>query len=303
MRGFVRQWGKAEREVFLLHCSLAHSGAWDGVVRALGPSLHCTAPDILGHGRAPDVDPALDLHDQCYEALLSDLPEGRFDVVGHSFGGTLALRLAEEMPDRVRSLTLIEPVLFAAAKGSGAFSAHQRLMQDYAAAEGDGDRLAETRAFLDVWGNGTAFDDLPEAQRRYSMDRIHLIKLSDPALFEDSAGLVPRLSEVTAPTLLVEGGDSPKVIAAILDRMERGEGTLGRLSTDETLYVSLNDAAAALIHLEDWLAVSVAPGDIAEGVAVDGLPVAQGSGGLVAIAVSRTTDAIAEVTVGFVVLL
>ena len=38
-------------------------------------------------------------------------------------------------------------------------------------------------------------------------------------------------------------------LTVILDRMERGEGTLGRLSTDETLYVSLNEAAASLISL------------------------------------------------------
>jgi phospholipid/cholesterol/gamma-HCH transport system substrate-binding protein len=35
-------------------------------------------------------------------------------------------------------------------------------------------------------------------------------------------------------------------LGEILGRMERGEGTLGRLSTDETLYVSLNGAAASL---------------------------------------------------------
>jgi phospholipid/cholesterol/gamma-HCH transport system substrate-binding protein len=35
----------------------------------------------------------------------------------------------------------------------------------------------------------------------------------------------------------------------ILGRMERGEGTLGRLSTDESLFVSLNTAAATLTAL------------------------------------------------------
>jgi phospholipid/cholesterol/gamma-HCH transport system substrate-binding protein len=35
-------------------------------------------------------------------------------------------------------------------------------------------------------------------------------------------------------------------LGEILGRMERGEGTLGRLSTDESLYVSLNSAAASL---------------------------------------------------------
>jgi len=221
MTGFARHWGDGPRQVLLLHCSLAHSGAWEGVVRALGPvGLHCTAPDILGHGRAPDIDPSRDLHDQCCDAVLTHLPDGPVDVVGHSFGGTLALRLAEDQPDRVRSLTLIEPVLFAAAKGSGQLTAHWDRMGDYGLAEASGDRVATTREFLKVWGNGADYEAIPEAQRRYAVDRIDLIKLSEPALFEDSAGLVPRLSMVTAPTLLVEGSDSPPVVAAILDRLQ-----------------------------------------------------------------------------------
>ncbi|MFO7921914.1 MAG: alpha/beta hydrolase [Nioella sp.] len=221
MTGFVRYWGAGPRAVLALHCSLAHSGAWEGVARALGPGLHLTAPDILGHGKAPGIDPARDLHDQCYEAILPHLPEGRCDVIGHSFGATLALRLAEQRPDRIRSLTLIEPVLFAAAKSSGVFSAHLSEMADYAAAEARADRAATARAFLSVWGNGRAFEDLPAAQQTYATERIHLIKAAEPALFEDSAGLVPRLREVAAPTLLVEGGESPRIIHAILDRMAR----------------------------------------------------------------------------------
>ena len=190
-------------------------------MRALGPGFRCSAPDILGHGKAPDIDLARDLHDQCYEAILPHLPDGRFDAVGHSFGATLALRLAEEFPDRIRSLTLVEPVIFAAAKGSGAFLAHLSRMADYARAEASGNKEATTRAFLDVWGNGTTFEDVPPAQKAYAMKRIDLIKASEPALFEDSANLVPRLMNVSAPMLLVEGGESPPIIAAILDRIER----------------------------------------------------------------------------------
>lgn len=37
-------------------------------------------------------------------------------------------------------------------------------------------------------------------------------------------------------------------LATVLDRLERGEGTLGRLSADDSLYVSLNEAARS-IHL------------------------------------------------------
>ena len=38
-------------------------------------------------------------------------------------------------------------------------------------------------------------------------------------------------------------------LSTILGRMERGEGTLGRLSTDESLYVTMNTAAATLQSL------------------------------------------------------
>jgi phospholipid/cholesterol/gamma-HCH transport system substrate-binding protein len=38
-------------------------------------------------------------------------------------------------------------------------------------------------------------------------------------------------------------------LRSVLDRMDRGEGTLGRLSTDESLYVNLNTAAEALANL------------------------------------------------------
>ena len=57
----------------------------------------------------------------------------------------------------------------------------------------------------------------------------------------------------SAMAALADTGESLDAATAsltvILDRMERGEGTLGRLSTDETLYVSLNDAAASLTSL------------------------------------------------------
>ena len=38
-------------------------------------------------------------------------------------------------------------------------------------------------------------------------------------------------------------------LRSVLARMDRGEGTLGRLSTDETLYVNLNTAVETLTAL------------------------------------------------------
>jgi lipase len=217
----VSHWGDGPRDLLMLHCSLAQGAAWKGVAAALPGGLTLTAPDLVGHGRGLAYDATRDLHDQCYEAVLPHLPQGRFDAVGHSFGATLALRLALEMPDRVRSLTLIEPVLFAAAKGSGTFTPHQDAETTLGMDAARQDQVAVTRQFLRLWGSGADFDDLPAHQRDYMAARIHLIDAARPALFGDSAGLVPRLGQVAAPTLLMAGGDCLPVIEAILDRMER----------------------------------------------------------------------------------
>ena len=67
----------------------------------------------------------------------------------------------------------------------------------------------------------------------------------------DIASAIARADSAMA--MLAETGESLDAattsLSVILGRMENGEGTLGRLSTDETLYVSLNDAAAALNSL------------------------------------------------------
>jgi len=213
--GFARHWGAGKKPALLLHCSLAHSGAWEGVAHALSDRLRLTAPDLVGHGRGPAHDPARDYHDQATEAAKGHLPDAPCHLIGHSFGATVALRLALDHPGRVASLTLIEPVLFAAARGLPGW---QRQMAEFAglnAAFANGDQALATRLFLSVWGEGADFDDLPAAQRAYLQDRIWVVAASRAALEDDAARLVPRLSQLTCPVLLIEGDRSPPVIAEI----------------------------------------------------------------------------------------
>ncbi|MBC7676775.1 MAG: alpha/beta fold hydrolase, partial [Rhodoferax sp.] len=118
-----RVWDKGgARPVLALHCSLAHAGAWSGLVDHLS-GVTVTALDQPGHGRAADWDGVTDLHGlttrlsiEMAEAMGGGIP---IDVIGHSFGATVALRMALERPDLVRSLVLIEPPLFAAARAGG----------------------------------------------------------------------------------------------------------------------------------------------------------------------------------------
>lgn len=185
------------------------------MARALADRLTLTAPDLVGHGKGPDRDLDRDYHDHCAEGALAHLPDTPCHLVGHSFGATLALRLALDHPERVASLTLIEPVLFAAARGQPGWLREMAAFAGLEAAFAADDRAAATRAFLSAWGDGPPFDSLPSAQRTYLQDRVWVVAASSPALHADSAGLLPRLGQIGCPVLLLEGDRSPKVIGEI----------------------------------------------------------------------------------------
>ncbi|MEX3016402.1 alpha/beta fold hydrolase [Gymnodinialimonas hymeniacidonis] len=216
----VRHWGQGAEPALLLHCTLAHGGAWAGVARHLAHRLTMSAPDLLAHGAGPEADRNRDFHDQASEAAARHLPDAPAHLIGHSFGATLALRLAVEAPERVRSLTLIEPVLFCAADGPGR-AAHDAHFAPLAAAMTDGDLAEAARVFLGLWGTED-FDDLPKAQQRYIIDRIWIPEATEPALIQDRAALLPRLGDLYVPTLLIEGAHSPPVINEINTRLALG---------------------------------------------------------------------------------
>ncbi len=207
-----------------IHCSLAHNGVWAPLLKALGEEDPILI-ELPGHGQAPDWDERQDYQDQALDAALSALPEEPVALVGHSFGGTVALRLAVEAPQRVASLTLIEPVFFAAAREAGdpAYNAHVAAFEPFLAAIKDGEKETAARLFTGMWGTGLPWGRIPEAQRQYLIDRIHLIPAGAPAIEEDRAGLLRpgRLEALGMPVHLIEGAASPKVIGAIQGELSR----------------------------------------------------------------------------------
>jgi pimeloyl-ACP methyl ester carboxylesterase len=216
-----RVWGpQGGLPLLALHCSLSHGGEWSALAAEM-PAQRLVAWDQPGHGRQPEWDGVSDLHRAATAdaaAMAEAFGQGApVDLMGHSFGATVALRLALERPDLVRRLILIEPVLFAAARGTVAFDGFaegQGEMQRRLAA---GDTGGATAAFLADWGGGLPFDSLPPALRDYMTARIRMIPAQNGVLAEDTAGLLQpgRLEALRGPVLLVEGDRSPPVVAAI----------------------------------------------------------------------------------------
>jgi len=221
---FVRQLGQGPRAALGIHCSLAHSGAWAPLMAELNGALTMTAFDLPGHGRSAAWEPALwGAADYIGAARATALEllrgaEAPVDVIGHSFGALVALAAALEAPARVRTLTLIEPVLFAALKGSLAWEEYQAESAPFRAAMLAGDKALAAEVFVGLWGSGQPWASVDPRQRGNFVQRIGLLAEIAPANEGDSAGLLRpgRLEALAMPVLLIRGERSPASIPAVM---------------------------------------------------------------------------------------
>ncbi|GAA1843166.1 alpha/beta hydrolase [Pseudonocardia ailaonensis] len=94
-----------------LHGVTGHGLRFRPLTEAL-PHRRWLGVDLRGHGRSPWVPPwNLEQHVADALGVLDDLGLDRVDVVGHSFGGAIAVHLARAAPERVRRLVLLDPAL------------------------------------------------------------------------------------------------------------------------------------------------------------------------------------------------
>ena len=217
---FAQVFGNGPRRALALHCSLARSSAWAGMAARLADRVTMTAIDLPGHGASPDWDGVEDYTGLCARvgAGFIDAP---LDLIGHSGGAVAALQIAIARPETVRTLTLVEPVLFAAAEGTAEGAAHAKAMAPVWLREKAGDREGAAAIFTGLWGTGKGWGQLDPRQRQYISDRIHLIGAGMPGLLLDNGNILGkgRLERLAMPVMLITGAASPPVVHVIAERI------------------------------------------------------------------------------------
>ena len=105
----VHRYGPVEpTNVLAIHGLTGHGQRWQTLATKHLPDAAVVAPDLLGHGRSSWAAPwTIDAN----VAALADLLDGPVVVVGHSFGGYIALNLAATRPDLVSALVLLDPAV------------------------------------------------------------------------------------------------------------------------------------------------------------------------------------------------
>jgi pimeloyl-ACP methyl ester carboxylesterase len=207
---FYRDAGTGQ-PIMLLHCSAGSSGAWVPVIDQLGQRYRLLAPDLLGYGRnAPwprNVPIAADQELGVIQALL-DVAGQPVHLVGHSYGGTVALNAARHFPQRVASLSLIEPVAFHLLRHADepdGWSEISALAERHLALVGEGRDAAAAEAFITYWSGPNVWQQMPDAARDSAIRSAVKVAAEWQLMFalEDGADAT---AGIKAPTLLVCSG-------------------------------------------------------------------------------------------------
>src|SRR5688572_31469305 len=159
--------------VVLLHCSGSSGAQWRALVALLGGRHHVVTPDLIGYGAAAPWNGrgAFCLAQEAapVRSILGQLNEP-VHLVGHSYGGAVALHIARTRPELVKSLTLIEPSAFHLLRGGdtidvAALGEITAVAADARAALAVGDYAGGFGRFVDYWSGPGSWAAMQQDKR------------------------------------------------------------------------------------------------------------------------------------------
>ena len=211
----VAEQGDAAAEpVVMIHSSGMSSRQWRGLARMIAPARRAVMPDLLGSGDTrgwSPGDPFAIADDAAVVRAVIDALDRPVHLVGHSYGGMLALTVARALPaERVRTIAVYEPVAWGVAidEPGGPVEAQLAAFGDdfFDPATGGGEGWY--RRFIDFWNGDGAWTALPGPQRDAFLAVGAKVFAEVRALCFDPTPAV-AYAGIAAPTLILAGERSP----------------------------------------------------------------------------------------------
>jgi pimeloyl-ACP methyl ester carboxylesterase len=210
--------GDGGRPFVLVHGFTGSRDDWREVLPRLAARGRTLAPDLRGHGGSsnPGESAAYSLDQLVADVagLLDTLELPRIDLLGHSMGGMVALRLALDQPERVASLVLMDTAAEPIAEGARRFfevaakiAREQGMARLFevarSAAERDPNRAASVNRCVERMGAETFWARI--RAKHLAMDPEAFATLGP--MLADHQGVADRLGEIRCPTTVLVGED------------------------------------------------------------------------------------------------
>jgi pimeloyl-ACP methyl ester carboxylesterase len=224
----------------LVHGTLIDYRYWAAQMDPFAERYRVIAVSLRHHYPNPSTDDQSDyglrVHAADVAALIRTLAGPPVHLVGHSYGGFIALLVARDHPGLVRSLVLDEPALLSGlittaqdkAEAQPILEAMGTSFKATVAQLEAGNREGAIRTFLEVvLGPGT-YERLPEAARGQLMDNVHTLKANltsapEPFTCEDAKTL-------GVPALLIGGDVSPRIFPLWMNGLQPCLRTVERVT-------------------------------------------------------------------------
>jgi pimeloyl-ACP methyl ester carboxylesterase len=257
--------------VIALHSSMSSKLQWTRLAQRLERDYQFIAIDLAGYGQtAFPANPAqfslqdeIGIVSQVIRKTIGDhVP---FHLIGHSYGGATALRLAHEQPHRILSLSLYEPTMFCLLDEGGPQHAEICRVIDAVVRQSAGSADAASRIFIDYWNGEGAFDALPEDRRAAVVKRVGKISLDFQALINDPLA-IQDCKRMDFPVCLMSGRSSPKPVRRIADLLQAALPNVFRHDFDAghmgpvTHADKVGDVVSAFLDPERWQPMQLAVG-------------------------------------------
>jgi pimeloyl-ACP methyl ester carboxylesterase len=201
--------------VVMLHSSMSSKLQWYQLMRVLSKNHLAVAMDFFGSGESPfPTNPEnFCLSDEItlVESILENIFPGdeKFHVVGHSYGGAVALRLCYKNEKRIRSLALFEPVAFHLLPKSSEELNHVIQQQDTVNnLIQQGDNAGAAGYFIDYYNEPGTFAGYPKEMQDLLSQYVKKLPLGFQALINEPLSM-EDYSKIKVPICLMAGRQSP----------------------------------------------------------------------------------------------
>lgn len=213
-----------------LHASAGSHRQWGALRGTLERRVRTVTPDLVGYGAAaPFVRGARFRFDHEVAAVLGQIAaetgkrNGPLHLVGHSYGGAVALQLALRHPERVASLALYEPAQFLMLFEQGLRSPEAQEIrrvrsQVIAASRSPFRRSLAARIFVDYWSGTGTWETLSFKQRRRITRLVPKIVAEVDAIFTAGAA---EFAGLDVPVRLICGSESPRTAIRVCEKLAR----------------------------------------------------------------------------------